>query len=448
MLLVQDKDVEGGHCLVTSGLDRGVHMWDTERGRYMQSKTGNRAAINSLAFDPTDNLLLGAGVEEEIVVWDLWGNLGAPLFRLQGHRSSILRQAILVVSAPGKGRAASLDEKGKVVLWDTRRNAAVDTNERCLCQVESEAERPTWVEMITAEGEDLKRWSHVGVTVVTTGKRLRLYDDIDPRVAEPALSHALYSPQSVSFVTCNGDLVTLWDACTGKAIRSESACQGEIVCAALDSGERKLLLATSLGELLVYNFLQGVRVGSFTPGHRGPVSCLGYVAEDKASILVTGGWDRSLRVYDEVPREGDPPLLRQVDAAHTSDINALAVSHMFSLVATGSAGGSIRLWDLQFLSGEGICRVGDEASAMLFLEPYPLLLVGDAGGRVSLIPVRLWLGQGHRNEVVASFLNDTDAPETVEGPSAVTSLAVRRSSFHRSRTSLNPQGTPRWVGQR
>lgn len=35
-------------------------------------------------------------------------------------------------------------------------------------------------------------------------------------------------------------------------------------------------------------------------------------------VIVTGGWDRSLRVYDEAPREGDPPLLRQVSFIHLS----------------------------------------------------------------------------------------------------------------------------------
>lgn len=78
----------------------------------------------------------------------------------------------------------------------------------------------------------------------------------------------------------------------------------------------------------------------------------------------------------------------QVDGAHISDINALCVSHRLSLVATGSADGSCRLWDFQFLSGEGICAVGDEVLCVCFLEPYPLLAVGDAGGYISIIPVR------------------------------------------------------------
>lgn len=50
----------------------------------------------------------------------------------------------------------------------------------------------------------------------------------------------------------------------------------------------------------------------------------------------------------------------QVDAAHSSDVNCLVVSHVLSLIASGSSGGFCRLWDLQFLSSEGNCTIGDE----------------------------------------------------------------------------------------
>ena len=62
----------------------------------------------------------------KVLAWDLWKKLSSPLFRLQGHRSPILR----VVCAAGKGRAVSLDENGKIMLWDTRKYAHVNVSER------------------------------------------------------------------------------------------------------------------------------------------------------------------------------------------------------------------------------------------------------------------------------------------------------------------------------
>lgn len=65
----------------------------------------------------------------------------------------------------------------------------------------------------------LCRWSHIGMSVVTSGRYMKIYDAVDPRVSEPPLSAALYSQNCVSFVTCNGPFVTLWDACTGYVSR-------------------------------------------------------------------------------------------------------------------------------------------------------------------------------------------------------------------------------------
>lgn len=51
--------------------------------------------------------------------------------------------------------------------------------------------------------------------MVTSGRYMKIYDAVDPREANPPLSVALYSRNCMSFVTCNGPFVTLWDACTG-----------------------------------------------------------------------------------------------------------------------------------------------------------------------------------------------------------------------------------------
>lgn len=52
-----------------------------------------------------------------------------------------------------------------------------------------------------------------------------------------------------------------------KAVRTDKAMEGDIVRACLDSGERRLLLASSLGEILVYGFLQVfLQVVAWNPG--------------------------------------------------------------------------------------------------------------------------------------------------------------------------------------
>ncbi|CAM9715633.1 unnamed protein product, partial [Ectocarpus sp. 12 AP-2014] len=107
-----------------------------------------------------------------------------------------------------------------------------------------------------------------------------------------------------------------------------------------------------------------------------------------------------------------------------------------SLIASGSADGSFRLWDFQFLSCEGSYAVGNEVLCVSFLEPYPLVAVGDAGGYVSIFLVRPWPGQGRvvggandlRRSALLRYSNDREAEGTIEGGSAVTCLTHRRIS--------------------
>ncbi|CAN0111869.1 unnamed protein product [Scytosiphon promiscuus] len=349
---------------------------------------------------------------------------------MQGHRSPV----VSVACASGKGRAASLDESGKMILWDTRRNASVDNSERYLCQLDCSSNRPTSLDVVSNDSAGYLRWSHIGVSVVTTGRYMKIYDVVDPRVPEPPLSVALYSQKCVSFITCNGPFITLWDGCTGKAVRRDRAMEGDVMRACLDGEERRLLLASSLGEIVIYRFLQGTRIRTMSPEHDGPVSGMVYVKEDK--LIVTGGWDLSLRVYDEAPREGDPPLLRQVEGAHSSDINVISVSHRLGLIASGSAEGGCRLWDYQFLSCEGSYDVGSEVLCVIFLEPHPLVAAGDAGGHVSIIPVRPWsqvpgeigtaiAGNASCSSPLLRFTNDPEAEGSIEGPASVTCLTHR-----------------------
>jgi WD40 repeat protein len=61
--------MQGGHCLVSSGLDRKVYVWDTEQLEYSSAKIGNSATIKALSFDSADNILVGAGFEGVIFCW-------------------------------------------------------------------------------------------------------------------------------------------------------------------------------------------------------------------------------------------------------------------------------------------------------------------------------------------------------------------------------------------
>ncbi|KAG5181828.1 hypothetical protein JKP88DRAFT_245988 [Tribonema minus] len=453
LLAVRDDDVEGGHCIVSAALDRKVYLWDADKLEYMACKVGNTAAIKSLSFDPHDNLLVGGGYEGSLLCWDLWGKLGLPLFKLPGHRVCVTHVACI----PRKGRLVSMDEDGRLLLWDCR----------------------------------------------------RVFDVTDPRSAEPPLSCALFNATCNSFVTCNAGWVTLWDASSGALLRSRQAMDQDITCAVWDGCQRKLLLGGGDGAITVYNFLKGTVLRTLPPS-TAAVTAMAYSSEDKVGtdltsfgscggsppvvtagvavdpaavevlfvlaviggkrtrcyVMAVAGWDRRIRVIDEVASERDDPLLRLIDGAHDADMTCLALSHPLGLIATGAADGSLKhycdiwkhtialkllchhdqhhalahfrrqhgmrkdIWDFQFLYLEGDATpslAGAEVLCTIFVDPYPLLVAGDSAGFIYLVPVRPWLGgngAAARDRAALRFQNDTRSGSPTDGAAAVTTLDV------------------------
>ncbi|CAM9373949.1 unnamed protein product [Chrysoparadoxa australica] len=213
---------------------------------------------------------------------------------------------------------------------------------------------------------------------------------------------------------------------TGAKISSASALKDEITCATFDVQGRRLMIGGGGGEVVVFNFLQGLVMGTY-PSHASSVSAMSSCAEDKT--LVTVGWDRSIHVYDQIPVTGNgSSLLRIMEEAHDTDIICLAVSHSLGLIATGGADGSLKIWDYQFsyLDGRADEAInGTEPLCLCFLDPYPLLVVGDASGHVTLVTVRPWFGDQNQYTQACRFNNDPVGAATINGASGVSRMTLK-----------------------
>ena len=93
-------------------------------------------------------------------------------------------------------------------------------------------------------------------------------------------------------------------------------------------------------------------------------------------------------MHDETePERG--VLLRQMTGGHDADITALAYSHTLSLIASGASDGLVQIWDYEFGRLDGTCKGHSAAiTCLVFLEPYPGLLVSDANGNMCVWAMR------------------------------------------------------------
>jgi WD40 repeat protein len=122
-------------------------------------------------------------------------------------------------------------------------------------------------------------------------------------------------------------------------------------------------------------------------GHTGPVLAVAAAEMDGRSVAVTGSADGSVRVWDVATGSvvGEPLT------GHTGAVNAVAVTEMDGrlLVVTGSDDRSVRVWDLATGAPEAgaLTGHGDRVSAVAVanLEGRPVAVTGSADGSV-----RVW----------------------------------------------------------
>ena len=70
--------VMNGQYIATAGTDSKVILWSRETGKTAKTLSGHGGSVDALASSPDGRLLLSAGADTTILVWELAGVLPAP----------------------------------------------------------------------------------------------------------------------------------------------------------------------------------------------------------------------------------------------------------------------------------------------------------------------------------------------------------------------------------
>ncbi|KAJ1445933.1 WD40-repeat-containing domain protein [Pelagophyceae sp. CCMP2097] len=421
---------EGG-LLVTASLDRTVKLWALPSRECVCTLEGHTAGVRALAYDAKQHVLFSAGFEVGVRAWGITGIQAFPLFTLEGGHATSVRH---VHAAPGSACAlVSLDDAGTVCWWNTARDSdctpgdrltnlfrmagdhcgvvaavgyGVDLvkatrgqRERAEHRSRTDAPEQEGVGALGALGMDEANadlamravaWSSNAISLACGGRRgvLRLYDASDARPAEEPPALLSYSPLTREVASVHGAEVKLWDATTGLLSRAHALRLGpkggqHVAGLAFDSRGRRLIVADRAGGVSVVQARDARTLVEFE-GHAAEAAALAYSAADR--VVVTVGWDRQVRIYDEAEGAADA-LLRRVANAHAADLTGVKLARDLGLVATAAADATLRLWDFESLHLDATVRVVEPPTCFEFFEPYPLLVLCDARGFVSLVPL-------------------------------------------------------------
>ena len=200
----------------------------------------------------------------------------------------------------------------------------------------------------------------------------------------------------------------LWDLNTGSTTKHFVGHTGDVLSVCFSPDNRQSASGSRDKSIRVWNTLGEEKMKlEGSQAHNGWVSCVRYSPHPTASVLVSCGWDKLVKVWDR--NKGD---LKTKHFGHSGYVNSVTVSPDGSLCASGGKDGITMLWDLNDSKHLYSLEAGDIIHALCFSpNRYWLCAATHAG-------IKIW---DLESKSVVVELRDVD--ETTDKPIPCISLA-------------------------
>jgi len=143
-------------------------------------------------------------------------------------------------------------------------------------------------------------------------------------------------------LSCSWDRsLRLWDLNSGTTARRFVDHDNDVLSVAFSADNRQIVSGSRDGSIKLWNTLGECKFTITDGGHDGWVSCVRFSPNTSSPLIVSGGWDNMVKVWDLQSCKLKCDL-----AGHTGNVNTVTVSPDGSLCASGGKDGTAMLWDL------------------------------------------------------------------------------------------------------
>jgi WD40 repeat protein len=295
---------------------------------------GHTGLVFSVDFSPDGRLLASASFDGTVKIWDVAAR--KEIQKLPPYK----HWATCVAFSPDRKMLATCgghDTEGWVQIWDV-----VDRNRIRLIRTLPQ-EHIVYALAFSPDGRTLAtgyNYGNVGKEMVriwdvsTWHRRAQFQEYIGPGRT------LAFSPDGRTLATGNGIIgeVTLWDAATGRQLRSFPAAHHiPIYCVAFSPDGRTLASGSGDGTVILWDVASG-RPRRQPVGHGAAVQSVAFSSDGRT--LASGSWDYTVKFWD-VASGREIRTFR----GHEDRVNAVAFSPDGKTLATGSNDKTVRLWD-------------------------------------------------------------------------------------------------------
>jgi len=400
------------NTLVSASLDTTIRIWDVYTHQQIMKLEGHKKGVFNLDYNAEYRLLFSCGFDHDVCVWSPF--VSTMIYRLKGHHSTLVGCQCV----ENTNEIITADSAGVFKLWDVSKFQNLQTffvgnsteyggNSGMTLNCFFHVKLPN-----PQQGEDDSRIFAASKTIYSLDQGRVLHEATSDF---STVQWVAWIEASSTIITVSENNLIVWDGIMGsKTSTHKNICEYEISAACLDNRKRKVILGDIMGNIGVYNPINGALMKSIVNDVNCTVISIMYVSEGDNRRFVGGFANGLIKVYNEESLE-DCGLLHSFDTAYSfPELTRLCHSGEDQTVAcTGAASLTVKLWDCDTGKSEydlTVCPEPEHVMYLGYLDPLPLLVTSDSYGNVLIWGSRsLWPGSR-----LSGFLNATPPSAELE----------------------------------
>ena len=333
--------------------DKTIKIWDVKTGTVIQTLRGHDDYVFSVVFSPDRRHLASASADRTVRVWNLETE---DVFQLSGNVGDYAGLACAVAFSPDGRHVVAGDENGIATVWSVADHRAVHRL--------PEHENTAVCVAFSPDGRLLATGSWKGVLRIWDARTGQLLHRITAHISR--MSALVFRHDSLSLATAGFDRTAkVWDAATGELLETLTGHTGVISGLAFSRDDQRLFSSGGEDKMVkVWDPLTRREVVTLR-GHTLFCHCL--AASDDGLRLASAGKDKTIRIWDATPVQGDDGKIQSADSGlkhaataqgqrgldsltlrHDSEVWSVAYSPDGRYLASACWGNrTVRIWDLR-----------------------------------------------------------------------------------------------------